>query len=91
MHRANEAIVREKLPIPNVDEVLESLNGRTVVSKLDLRWDFHQIELEANSRDINSLLLMNFPIQAIELWCQCSLGEVSAYHHPDNGRSKGRG
>jgi len=54
MHRANEAIVRERLPIPTVDEVLESLNGSTVFSKLDLRWGFHQIELEPNSRDITS-------------------------------------
>ena len=37
MRRANEAIVRERLPIPTLDEVLESLNGSTVFSKLDLR------------------------------------------------------
>ena len=54
MRRANEAIVRERLPIPTVDEVLESLNGSTVFFKLDLRWGFHQIELEPNSRDITS-------------------------------------
>ena len=54
MRRANEAIVRERLPIPTLDEVLESLNGSTVFSKLDLRWGFHQIELEHNSRDITS-------------------------------------
>ena len=54
MRRANEAIVRERLPIPTLDEVLESLNGSTVFSKLDLRWGFHQIELEPNSRDITS-------------------------------------
>ena len=30
MRIANEAIVRESLPIPTVDEVLESLNGSTV-------------------------------------------------------------
>ena len=54
MRRANEAIVREGLPIPTVDEVLESLNGSTVFSKLDLRWGFHQIELEPNSRDITA-------------------------------------
>ena len=54
MRRANEAIVRERLPIPTVDEVLESLNGSTVFSKLELPWGFHQIELEPNSRDISS-------------------------------------
>ena len=43
MRRANEAIFRERLPIPTVDEVhlLEELNGSTVSSKLDLRHGFH--------------------------------------------------
>ena len=39
------------MPIPTLDEVLESLNGSTVFSKLDLR---HQIELKPNSRDITA-------------------------------------
>ena len=54
MRRANEAIIRERLPIPTIDETLESLNGSTVFSKLDLRWGFHQIELEDDSRDITT-------------------------------------
>ena len=52
MRRANEAIIRERLPIPTIDEVLESLNGTAVFFKLDWRWGFHQIELDADSRDI---------------------------------------
>ena len=35
MHRANEAIVRERHPIPTVDEVLQDLNGSKVFSKLE--------------------------------------------------------
>ena len=54
MRRANEAIIRERLPIPTIDEVLESLNGSGVFSKLDLRWGFHQIELDPESRDITA-------------------------------------
>ena len=54
MRRANTAIKREKLPIPTVNEILENLNGSTVFSQLDLRWGFHQIELEENSRDITA-------------------------------------
>ena len=38
MHRANEAILREGHPIPTVDEIVQSLNGSRVFSKLDLRW-----------------------------------------------------
>ena len=54
MRRANEAIKREKLPIPTVDEVLEEMNGSTVFSKLDMNMGFHQIELEEESRDITT-------------------------------------
>ena len=56
MRRANEAIIRERLPIPTIDEVLEELNGSTVFSKLDLRYGFHQVELHADSRDITTFV-----------------------------------
>ena len=32
------------------------LNGSTVFSKLDLKWGFHQIELEAESREITTFV-----------------------------------
>ena len=35
MRWANEVIIRERYPIPTVDEVLQSLNQSTVFSKLD--------------------------------------------------------
>ena len=35
MRRANEVMIRERYPIPTVDEVLQSLNQSTVFSKLD--------------------------------------------------------
>ena len=56
MRRANEAIIRERLPIPTIDEVLEELNGSTIFSKLDLRWGFHQVELHEDSRDITTFV-----------------------------------
>ena len=43
MRRANEAIVRERHPIPSVKELLHRLNGSTMFRKLDLKWGFHQI------------------------------------------------
>ena len=52
MRRANEAILRERHPIPTVDEILQSLNGSKVFSKLDLRWGYHQLELTPDSREI---------------------------------------
>ena len=54
MRKANQAIIRERIPIPTVDEVLENLNGGRVFSKLDLRLGFHQIELDEESRDITT-------------------------------------
>ena len=52
MRKANEAIIRERIPIPTVDEVFGNLNGSAVFSKLDLRLGFHQIELDEDSTDI---------------------------------------
>ncbi len=56
MRKANEAIVRERHPIPTIEEILYDLNGATVFSKLDLKWGFHQIELEEQSRDITTFV-----------------------------------
>ena len=56
MRRANEAIERERHPIPTIEEVLHDLNGSTVFSKLDLRWGFHQVELDPESRQITTFI-----------------------------------
>ena len=57
MRQANEAIIRERHPIPTIDEVLEQLNGSTVFSKIDLRWGFHQVEFSEDSRSITTFAL----------------------------------
>ena len=54
MRQASGAIVRERHPIPTVDEVLHDLNGSTVFSKLDIKWAFHQVELSEVSRPITT-------------------------------------
>ena len=56
MRRANEAIVRERHPIPTIEEVLQDLSGSTVFSKLDLKWGFHQVELAEESREITTFV-----------------------------------
>ena len=54
MRRANEAVVRERFPIPTVDEILHDMNGSTVFSRIDLKWGYHQLELSPESRDITA-------------------------------------
>ena len=57
MRCVNEAIIRERIPMPAVDEVLENLNGSTMFSKLDLRLGFYQLKLDENSRDITTFAI----------------------------------
>lgn len=54
MRQANEAVERERFPIPTVEEVLLEINGSKVFSKLDLNMGYHQLELEESSRSITT-------------------------------------
>ena len=54
MRRANEAVLREKHYIPTEDEVLCDMNGSKIFSKLHMKWGFHQIELDVDSREITT-------------------------------------
>ena len=56
MRRVNQAIQRERHPIPTVDEIMQSLNGSKIFSKLDLKWGYHQLELTPNSREITTFV-----------------------------------
>ncbi|GFS20935.1 transposon Ty3-G Gag-Pol polyprotein [Elysia marginata] len=54
MRRANEAIKRERHPMPTLEEVINELNGSKFFSRLDLKQAFHQIELSEESRHITT-------------------------------------
>ena len=56
MRRANEAIVRERHPIPTTDDVLHNMNGSKMFSKLDLKMGYHQLELHPDSRSITTFV-----------------------------------
>ena len=54
MRKANAATIRERIPVPTVDQVLENLNGSAAFSKLNLRLVLHHNELDEDSRDITT-------------------------------------
>ena len=54
MRRVNTAVIRERYPIPTIEETLHDLNGAAVFSKLDLKWGYHQIELDEQSRELTT-------------------------------------
>ena len=54
MRNANTAITREKHLLPTIDELIHDLSGSTVYSKLDLRFGYHQLELDPSSRYITT-------------------------------------
>ena len=54
MRMANQAIRRERHPMPTVDDLVHTLNGATVFSKLDLQSGNHQLTLAPESRYITT-------------------------------------
>ncbi|XP_030834780.1 uncharacterized protein K02A2.6-like [Strongylocentrotus purpuratus] len=56
MRRVNEAIIRERHPIPTIEEVLQELSISKVFSKIDLKWGYHQLELHPESREVTTFV-----------------------------------
>ena len=54
MRRANQAILRERQPINTVDEIIHEMTGCVLFTKLDMKWGFHQLELDVDSRAITT-------------------------------------
>ena len=56
MRRANQAVLRETHPLPLVDELLSSVSGAVLFSKLDIKEAYHQVELSERSRPITTFI-----------------------------------
>ena len=54
MRAANQAIERERHPVPTVEDLIVDLNGATVFSKIDLNQGYHQLELDEDSQSITT-------------------------------------
>ena len=74
MRMANQAINREKHPIPTVDDLIHTLNSTTVFFKLDLQAGYHQLTLGLESQYITTFATHK------ELWryTQLNFGTNSA-------------
>ena len=57
MRAANQAIERERHPVPTVEDLIVDLNGATVFSKIDLNQGYHQLELDEDSRSITTFAM----------------------------------
>ncbi|XP_062537778.1 uncharacterized protein K02A2.6-like [Armigeres subalbatus] len=56
LRRVNEAVVRERHPMPIVDDYLARIGKGKIWSKLDIREAFMQIELAEESRDATTFI-----------------------------------
>ncbi len=54
MRQPNKEIQRQKYQMRTVDEVLDEIEGATVITELDLKEGYHQIVLEDQSREVTT-------------------------------------
>ena len=48
--KLNELTVKDKFPLPLIDELIDMLHGSRLVTKIDLRVGYHQIRVKEKDR-----------------------------------------
>lgn len=56
MRMANKAIIREKYPLPTIEDLLPLLGRAKIFSKLDVKQAYHQVEIAPESRDVTTFI-----------------------------------
>ena len=56
LREANRAVIRERFPIPRIQDLLRQLNSAKLFSTLDLRKAYWQVRLSEKSREITSFM-----------------------------------
>lgn len=72
--KLNEISEIQNFPIPLIDDILDGLNGCTYFTTLDIKGAFHQIMLDANSRDYTAFTAGHFQYR----WIRMPMGLSSA-------------
>jgi hypothetical protein len=44
-HKLNEVTIKNKYPLPKIEDLFDQLNGAKVFSKIDLRTGYHQLKV----------------------------------------------
>ncbi len=70
----NQAVVADKYPLPTMDELSSEFAGAKWFSKIDLRWGYLQVPLDADSRCLTAMLT---PIGLFQ-WARLPPGLCSA-------------
>ena len=56
LRKVNDAVVVEKHPLPNIEEMFTELRNAKYFSKLDLKSAYHQLELDESSRAFTTFI-----------------------------------
>jgi hypothetical protein len=54
-HQLNKATIKNQYLLPRINDLFDQMNGATVFSKIDLRFEYHQLRIKEDEIPKNSL------------------------------------